>query len=240
MPSLALALEDFVPVVLTAIGLLLIVRMIRRVDRGAGAWAALGAVLVVAGGLSRATWKLVMAAGGPDLVLLFLALYVLLAAGYLLLVMALWRGWQAANGRRARVPVWAASAAALAVLLPLTVVLAPAGGRILPLLWLFTATSGSVITSLLLARWARGIGRPGLGWLFIASMVVTLLLNGLARAEAQSEALQWAEQLLNTLNQGAFLLGAFLLERATRLAPAGSGIALVEAATAPPQPTSEH
>ena len=70
MPSLALALEDFVPVVLTAIGLLLIVRMIDRVDRGAGAWAALGAILVVAGGLSRATWKLVMAAGGPDLVLL--------------------------------------------------------------------------------------------------------------------------------------------------------------------------
>ncbi len=121
-------------------------------------------------------------------------------------------------------PTWAAAAIALAVLLPLTVVLAPAGGRILPLLWLFTATSASVCTSLLLARWARWIGRPGLGWLFIVSMVVTLLLNGLARAEAQSEALQWVEQLLNTLNQGAFLLGALLLERATRLAPAGSGI----------------
>ncbi len=120
----------------------------------------------------------------------------------------------------------AASATALAVLLPLTVVLVPAGGRILPLLWLFTATSASVTTSLLLARWARWIGRPSLGWLFIASMIVTLLLNGLARAEAQSEALQWVEQLLNTLNQGAFLLGAFLLERATRLRPAGSDPAL--------------
>jgi hypothetical protein len=116
----------------------------------------------------------------------------------------------------------------------------PPGGRILPLLWLFTATSGSVVTSLLLARWARGIGRPGLGWLFIVSMVVTLLLNGLARAEAQSEALQWAEQLLNTLNQGAFLLGAFLLERATRLVPVGSGTSLTEVATAPSQATSEH
>jgi hypothetical protein len=234
MPSLALALEDFVPVLLTAVGLFCIARMIRRLDRGAGAWAALGAVFVVAGGLSRATWKLVMATGGPDLVPLFLALYVLLATGYLLFVMALWRGWQAANGRRARVPTWAAAAVALAVLLPLTMVLAPAGGRILPLLWLFAATSASVITSLLLARWARWIGRPGLGWLFIVSMVVTLLLNGLARAEAQSEAIQWAEQLLNTVNQGAFLLGAFLLERATRLAPAGSDATAAEAATGAP------
>lgn len=223
MPSLALALEDFVPVLLTAIGLFLIVRMIRRVDRSAGAWAALGAVMVVGGGLSRATWKLVMAAGGPDLVPLFLALYVLLVAGYLLFVMALWRGWQATNGRRARVPTWAAAAVALVVLLPLTAVLAPAGGRILPLLWLFTATGASVVASLLLARWARRIGRQGLGWLFIVSMVVTLLLNGLARAEAQSEALQWVEQVLNTLNQGAFLLGAFMLERATRRAGEGSG-----------------
>jgi hypothetical protein len=49
-------------------------------------------------------------------------------------------------------------------------------------------------------------------------MIVTLLLNGLARAEAQSEPLQWVEQLLNTLNQAAFMAGAFLLERATRLA----------------------
>jgi hypothetical protein len=233
MPSLALAFEDFVPVLLTAIGLFLIVRMINRVDRGAGTWAALGAVLIVAGGLSRATWKLVMAHGGPDLVPLFLALYVFLATGYLLFVMALWRGWQAANGRRARFPTWAATAIALAVLLPLTVVLAPAGGRILPLVWLFAATSASVITSLLLARWARWIGRPGLGWLFIVSMVVTLLLNGLARAEAQSEAVQWAEQLLNTLNQGAFLLGAYLLERATRLEPAGPDTTPATAGAAP-------
>jgi hypothetical protein len=217
MPSLALAIEDFVPVVLTAIGLALVVRMIRRADRGAGAWAAAGAVLVVAGGLARATWKLVMAAGGPDLVPLFLALYVFLAAGYLLFVMALWRGWQAANGRRVRVPTWIPAAVALAVMLPLTLILAPAGGRILPLLWLFTATCASVIASLLLARWARGIGRPGLGWLFVISMIVTLMLNGLARAEAQSEPLQWVEQLLNTLNQAAFMAGAFLLERATRL-----------------------
>lgn len=216
MPSVALALEDFVPVVLTAIGLSFVTRTILRVDRGAGRWAALGTLLIVTGGLSRASWKLTLAAGGPDLVPLFLALYVFLATGYLLLATALWHGWQAASGRRARVAVWLPALVAIAVLVPLTAVLAPTGGRLLPLLWLFAATAGSIVVSLLLARWARSIGRPGLGWLFIASLLVTIMLNGLARAENQSEALQWVEQLLNTLNQGAFLVGAVGLERATR------------------------
>ena len=216
MPSLALALEDFVPVILTAVGLAFVVRMIRREDDHAAHWAAVGTLLIVAGGLSRATWKLIVAAGGPDIVPLFLALYVFLATGYLLFVMALWRGWQASNGRRARVPTWLPAAVVLAVLLPVTAILAPAGGRILPLLWLFGATVGSIVTSLLLARWARGIGRPALGWLFLVSMVVTVVLNGLARAENQSEALQWVEQLLNTVNQGTFLVAAIGLERATR------------------------
>jgi hypothetical protein len=216
VPSVALAVEDFVPVILTAIGLAFVTRMIRRVDRGAGTWAAAGTLLIVSGGLSRAGWKLTLAAGGPDLVPLFLALYVFLATGYLLFAMALWRGWQAMNGRRARVPVWLPALVAIALLGPLTAVLAPAGGRIVPLLWLFTATAGSIVVSLLLARWARGIGRPGLGWLFIVSLLVTVALNGLARAEDQSETLQWVEQLLNTVNQGAFLVGAVGLERAMR------------------------
>ena len=91
----------------------------------------------------------------------------------------------------------------------------------------------------LLARWARAIGRPGLGWLFVVSTVVTLLLNGLARAETQSEALQWAEQLLNTLNQAAFLLGAILLERATRGAPADPARTRAEVTPAPAMGTPE-
>lgn len=216
MPSLALALEDFVPVILTAIGLAFIVRLIRREDANGTHWAAVGAVLVVAGGLSRATWKLAMAAGGPDLVPLFLSLYLFLATGYLLFAMAVWHGWQVSNGRGPRVPTWLPAFVAFGLLMPATAVLATAGGRILPLLWLFTATAGSIVTSLLLARWARGIGQPGLGWLFIVSLVVTVILNGLARADAQSEALQWAEQLCNSLNQAAFLIASVGLERATR------------------------
>lgn len=217
MPTVALALEDFVPVILTAIGLAFVTRTISRTDRGAGRWAAMGTLLIVTGGLSRAGWKLTLAAGGPDLVPLFLALYLFLATGYLLLASALWHGWQATSGRRAGVPVWLPALLAVAILGPLTAALAPTGGRLLPLLWLLAATAGSIVASLVLARWARGIGRPGLGWLFIVSLLVTVALNGLARAENQSEALQWVEQLLNTVNQGVFLVGAVGLERATRL-----------------------
>lgn len=45
MPSVPLALEDFVPVVLTAIGLSFVVAMLRRVHPASGSWAALGAAL---------------------------------------------------------------------------------------------------------------------------------------------------------------------------------------------------
>lgn len=115
IPSVPLALEDFVPVVVTAIGLSFVVAMLRRVHPASGSWAALGAAL-----------------------------------------------------------------------------------------------------RLILARWARGLGRPGIAALFLVSLAVTLGLNGLARAEVQSEPLQWAEQLLNSLNQGVFMLAALRLERATR------------------------
>ena len=237
MPSVALALEDFVPVILSAVGLAMVTRMIRRFDRNAGHWAAVGTLLVVVGGLSRASWKLIMAGGGPDLVPLFLALYVFLATGYLLVVMATWRGFLAANGGRGRVPAWLPALVALALLVPLTAILASAGGRILPLLWLFVATAGAIVTSLLLARWARRAGRPGIAWLFIVSLAVTIVLNGLARAESQPEALQWVEQLLNTATQGAFLVAAIGLERATRRASTGA----LRAANSPigKQPISE-
>jgi hypothetical protein len=236
MYSLPLAVQDFVPVVLSAIGIVAIVRLVRREDAAAGQWAALGAVLIVAGGLSRATWKLANALTGADVVPLFLALYVLLATGYLLFAVALWHGWQSARDRRARLAPWVPAVVALIVLLPATLVLAPQGGRILPLLWLFTATAGSLVTSLILIRWARGIGRRGLAALFVVNLVATLVLNGIARSDNQGEAVQWIAQLLNTLNQGAFMLAAIGLERAARGVRARDpGSILEEAVAAEPQ-----
>jgi len=228
MLSLPLALEDFVPVVLTAGGLWFVVSLVGRADRSAGRWAAIGAILIVAGGLSRAIWKTVVATGGADVAALFAVLYLLLATGYLVLAVVVWRGRQAHTGRPGRsagdprLRVWMPAAIVLAILLPVTAILAPSGGRLLPILWLFAATIGSITTSLLLARWARDLGRPGIGWLFIVSLTVTLVLNGLARASDQSEALQWVEQLVNTLNQGIFLIAALRLERAAAAAAAAA------------------
>ncbi|HEX5827483.1 MAG TPA: hypothetical protein VFY23_08185 [Candidatus Limnocylindrales bacterium] len=237
MYSLALALQDFVPVILGAIGIVAIVRLVRREDPAAGQWALLGAVLIVGGGLSRATWKLLNALTGADVVPLFLALYVLLATGYLLFAMALWHGWQTARDRHARVAPWVPALAALVLLLPATALLAPQGGRILPLLWLFTATAGSLVTSLILTRWARGIGERRLAALFLANLVATLVLNGVARSDNQGEAVQWIAQLLNTVNQGAFMLAAVGLERAARGVRARDPGSLVEDALgADPRP----
>ena len=74
MYSLALALEDFVPVVLSAFGLLVVARLARVRSASLGRVALLAASLIVLGGASRASWKVIVASGGPDIAPLYLLL----------------------------------------------------------------------------------------------------------------------------------------------------------------------
>jgi hypothetical protein len=215
--SLALAFQDFVPVLVSAIGWVFVVRIAARADAGAGRLAALGAGLVVAGGLSRATWKLVVALGGPDIGPLHAGLYPLLVAGFLALAAAL------VAARRSRAPGTASRLlplAAVLVLAALTIALDPSRGRLVPVLWLAVATAGSIAVGLLLAARARRRGHPGVAALFVISIIATLLLNGLARIAYQSEEVQWVEQGLNTLNQLVFAVAAWRLWRAEASQPA--------------------
>jgi hypothetical protein len=231
--SVPLAIEDFVPVAASAVGFVFVVRALRTVDPAAGRQGAVGAVLIVAGGLSRASWKLVYAMGGPDLEWLHAALYPLLAAGFPLLALAAWgarhawaagsaAGGMAGDGARhapSSAPWWPV-AALLGALVVVTVLIGPASGRLVPLLWLTAATIGTAAMAVLLGRWARALGRPRLGWTFVAYLVVTLALNGLARPAEQTESLQWVQQLLNTANGVLFAVAAQRLAAAARGAAA--------------------
>jgi hypothetical protein len=231
--SVPLAVEDFVPVAVSAAGFAFVARALRTVDPAAGRQGAIGAALIVSGGLSRATWKLVYAMGGPDLGWLHAALYPLLAAGFALLALALWgarHAWADGSaggavrkgathpGRSSR--SWWPVPALLAALVAVTVLLGPGSGRLVPLLWLATATIGTGAMALLLGRWARALGRPRLGWAFVGYLVITITLNGLARPAEQTEALQWAQQLVNTANSVLFAFAAHRLAAAARRAAA--------------------
>ncbi|MEU7282255.1 hypothetical protein AB0A69_26280 [Streptomyces sp. NPDC045431] len=207
----ALALEDFVPVVLTGVAAARLVRPVgRAVPRGRTV-AAAGAALVFAGGLSKAGWKLTVALDGPDIQPLNKALFPLLALGFLLLAHALLSVPVAAGPQASRTPplwgfavTWAAAAAgslALRTTMPLMVLT-------------IAAVTVCGVRLILLARAAgesRAAAATGV-WL-----LGTYALGPLAARPDQSVALQWVEQSCNTLTQAALVYAAWRLS-----APASS------------------
>ena len=112
---------------------------------------------------------------------------------------------------------------ALALLVPLTVALLSPGSRIVPLSWLLASVIGSGWLSLALALEARRTDRPSLAWLFALNLLITLTLNGVARASQAPEAIQWVQQIINTANQLLFLVAV------RRLAAAPMGAATPDA-----------
>ncbi|NKZ07607.1 hypothetical protein [Actinomadura latina] len=192
---IALAAEDFVPVALTAAG----VAMLRHKHP----LVPVAAALVVAGGFAKATWKLVVALGGPDLRWLHEALFPLLAIGFTLLVFALARELRR-SGHPAMLAVPLASALAGSAVLRDTW---PA------MVWTIIAVTGA--GALLLRSAARAGDRLGAS-LFGLWLAGQYLLGPMAARAEQSIALQWVEQSCNTVAQAAFAFAAWRLTTATR------------------------
>jgi hypothetical protein len=191
----ALAAEDFVPVALTALGM----AMLRHRHPLVPAAAA----LVVAGGFGKATWKLVVALGGPDLPWLRGALFPLLAIGFTAFAYALSR-----ESRRPPHPAVLAVPAMTA--LAMSAVLRDTWPA---LLWTIVAVTAAAV---LLARSAARAGDPLAATLFGLWLAGQYLLGPMAARAEQSVPLQWVEQSCNTLAQAAFAFAAWHLTRTTR------------------------
>jgi hypothetical protein len=192
-PTVAMGLEDLVPVALTGAAIALLASRLGR------PWLSVAAGLLVTGGLAKAGWKLWYAVSGTDHPRLADALFPLLGPGFALAAFALWMP---------RRPPWPAFAVGAATEL-LALVLRTTG----PLLALTvigsTAVTAWLVTTCWRARLPVGVALA-LGQLMAAS-----LLARLATAPEQTTALQWIEQSGNTA--GAFaLLGAAHLAAATR------------------------
>jgi len=200
--GLALAAEDFVPVVLAGLGALALADACGRRVPSVRAGAMIGSVLITLGGLGKATWKVLVAAEPcHEVPILEQALFPCLAFGFAALawsVVALSRGTATSPARFAAVPVLgAAGAFAVGALWPMLVV----------------AAVGAVVVGITASRHAFVSGLSGAGWLYIAYVVGTLVLPPLAARPDQSEGLQWIEQLTNSTVQACFLFGALALRR---------------------------
>lgn len=215
--TLALALEDFIPVLFSSIGLYFVARMAGRAQPALGTLAAIGWILVSIGGLLKAVWKLVMALtqGQVNLVWFDKGMFIWMSAGFTLLAFALWLMGEAQNGKPPR-RIWAGPAVVLG--LSFFAILVTGFPDPSVNTWRFillgVMTIGNMGVVFLLIQQARAHQKNGLAVLLLIHISLIFVLSGLARIPNQTIPLQWTEQLLNTFSQGAFAYAAWKLTQA--------------------------
>ncbi|MBB3043625.1 hypothetical protein KM427_18145 [Nocardioides sp. LMS-CY] len=203
--GLALAIEDFVPVLLAGAGSVVLGSAAGRVLPAVRLPALLAGALVTLGGFAKALWKLLVAAEPcRDYPVLENLLFPCLAFGFAGIACAL---WGVRNRRQVPWPPF--------LVLP---VLAGVAALVVMDTWplLVASAIGAVTVGVLGIGISRREGHR-LGVLFFVVYIVgTLVLPPLAARPHQSEELQWGEQLTNSIVQLCFLLGALgIRKRAT-------------------------
>lgn len=214
--SVTVALFDYVPVVLTATALLLLLRgLAGNLPLQAPAlW--LAALLIPLGGACKATWKLLIALGNPPLPWLENLLFLLLAPGFAALCWGLSRCMAVRAGRQARD---AASGPLLAACFGLPPALALALALALPdsrawFFWLLACTIAANITLVSLAIVAsHREGLPVTSRLLLAyNLVAVIAMSGLSRLPP-GETTAWIQQSVNFSAQAALAIAFWMLGR---------------------------
>lgn len=209
--TLSLAILDFVPVALTAIGLTFVVRLISRMSWTHALAATIGAILTVAGGFFRALWKLLIAAsdGTVDINWMENGLFIWMAPGYTLLAWSVWQAVRRVDNKPVlkawTVPLFLIGFTLLgAYFLYTSNPSSPAWERVL----LSVMVLATVATSVLLIGLSFRQHVPLAGWLFIIHLIGVFLLNGLARVGDQTIAVHWAAESINLVAWSCFAVAA--------------------------------
>ena len=188
--SLGLSLLDFVPNLAFLVGAYYLVRLVRLTSSTLSLVLMIaGSFLVLLGGTTKALWKLLYTLGIGDYWLLGELQFMLLAPGFLAMLVSLVLVLRQERKR------WE------------TALVAMAPWKI-PLLATMTLSSFGVY-GILSYMALRRKARLAAG-MYILTILCTLGMAGLAGGE-QSVTRQWIEEGINTLAQVAFALGSYLL-----------------------------
>ena len=212
--TLSLALFDYIPVLLSTAALWRLANWLGHKEPQVRNLAFSGALLVVTGGVAKASWKLLLTGFGLNIDFLNQQLFFCLANGFSLLLLA------ALSSCRARAPNKVLNGVLIALLLAvnawalnLTLSASPVG--VLSLLGLVTVANLGLLS--LLATYAY---QQKIKWVIptlVLNVIGTFVLSGLGRLPEQTLQLQWIEELVNTLAQGAMLFAVLTLINGDKL-----------------------
>ena len=222
--SLGLALYDYLPVALSAFGLYLLATEIGRTLPASKLLALTGVALITAGGLCKASWKLIWVLGKTDIALLSNLLFILMAPGMIILafhVFSAKRRWSGAGqagrgpadrGPAVRPALWSMLCAAAVLALAAIAAVSQPGKT-----WFFTllaaASLANISISGMLIHTSWGLRQRLTAAIFMFSILVILSLSGLSRISEGSAPLQWLAEILNTLAHGSFALAVWRLRK---------------------------
>lgn len=191
-PVIPLAMFDFVPNLAFLIGAYFLVRT-AYLARGktCGSVLIVGAALILLGGLLQAIWKLLYATGAANISLLSNLQFVLMAPGFVLLLLAvILLAWQ--SKKKSSAPLLAIAPWKLPLLIVMVLASLAAQGLL-------------AYISIRRRAFAAGAG-------FILAFLCLLAMGGMSGAE-QTLAQQWMEEGINAFGQIAFAAASFLLYR---------------------------
>jgi hypothetical protein len=222
---LSMALQNYMPVLFSALGLWWIAQMVRAENRALGRMALAGVALILVAGVLKATWKLSMSISQTDVALFRDSLFVLIGPGFTLMAFAilplpLGEGW--GEGKH----VWRKP------LLISVIALAVAGAMAIALqsrVWVFVLMGLTTIANtafmILLMRRAKVQGQMLAFTLFGVNLVMSFALAGIGAMPNKTLETHWVEQIVSTLSNAGFAYAAWMLvhhqsEKLNTLAPA--------------------
>ena len=207
--SLALAIENFLPVALLTLGLFFTARMLSRKSEVVGELAYVGSLLIFAGNLLNAIGKLLNAINVAQAAWMKNSLLFLSAPGFVCLAWALWRSKlkDLTAGK-----VWLLPLFFNAALLALTAAVKMVkGGQTWLHMLLAVTTIASIAAFIQLARLALQQQNQLVAMLFILSLGMSLALT--LRGSDGTEAAEWAKQISKTISHGVFAFAAVALTK---------------------------
>jgi hypothetical protein len=204
--SLPLAIQDYLPVALFAVGLFFVAKMISNRNQSAGNLAFLGGVLVTLGGLFKASWKLVQAVGGSDIPFLNNSLFTLMSAGFICLA---WAFWQSRQSLSSALKIWFVPILLIALIWSIAGYF---GFFTESRIWFFILLGATTLANLALLFQLIHRAFQNKLWLAVGLFLINLIVIFLlARSSDQTVTLQWVKQIINTVSQLSFAVASWKL-----------------------------